>query len=58
MQHDQQRSLINHEIIFLNATELSTLMHVLGTDKLNNRSHLNIVKLIKQIFLCKEKNYK
>ena len=33
MSHEQKHSFINHEIIFLNEAELSTLMPVLGTGK-------------------------
>ena len=40
--HEQKPRLINHEIFSLNAAELSTLMHVEGTDKLNFRSHFRI----------------
>ena len=43
-------SLINHEIFSLNAAELSTLMHVEGTDKFNFRSHIRILNLISQFF--------
>ena len=51
MYHEQKPSLSNHEIFFLNAAELSTLMHVEGTDKFNFRSHVRIIKLIRQCFL-------
>ena len=43
MSHAQKCSFHNHEIIFLNATELSTLMPVLGTGKFNFRNHVNII---------------
>ena len=49
--HEQKPSLINHEIFSLNAAELSTLMHVWGTDKINFRSHFHIIKLIRECFL-------
>ena len=48
--HEQKSSLINHEIFSLNAVELSTLIHVEGTDKINFRSHFRIIKLIIQCF--------
>ena len=35
----------------LNAAELSTLMHVEGTDKFNFCSNFRIIKLIRQCFL-------
>ena len=41
--HEQKPSLINHEIFSLNAAELSTLIHVEGTDKFNFRSHFRII---------------
>ena len=43
MSYEQKRSFINHEIIFLNAAELSTLMSVLGTGKFNFRNHFNTI---------------
>ena len=49
--YEQKPSLINHEIFSLNASELSTLMHVWGTDKFNFHSHFHIIELIKQYFL-------
>ena len=49
--HEQKPSLINHEIFSLNAAELSTLMHVEGTDNVNFRSHFRIIKLIRHCFL-------
>ena len=52
MSREQKCSFINHENIFLNAAELSTLMPVWGTDKFNFRNHFNIIKLIRQRFLC------
>ena len=51
MYDEQKPSLINHEIFPLNAAELSTLMHVKGTDKINLRSHFRIIKLIRQCCL-------
>ena len=41
MSYEQKLIFINHEIIFLNAAELSTLTSVLGTC-----NHLNTIKLI------------
>ena len=35
--YEQKPSYINHEIFSLNAAELSTLMHVWGTDKFHFR---------------------
>ena len=55
MSHEQKRSFSNHDIIFVDAVELSTLMPVLGTGKFNFRNHLNTIKLIKQRFLCERK---
>ena len=52
---NEMRSLINHEIIPINATELSTLMSVLGTGKCNFQSHFDLIKLIRQRFRCKGK---
>ena len=49
--HEQNPSLINHEIFSLNAAELSTLMHVESTDNVNFRSHFRIIKLIRHCFL-------
>ena len=49
---EQKHTLINHVIISLNATELSILVSVLGTGKFNFRCHFNIIKLIKQSFIC------
>ena len=49
--HEQKLSLINHEIFSLDATELSTLMHVEGTDKFNFRNRFRIIQLIGQCFL-------
>ena len=46
--HEQKPSLINNEIFSLNAAELSTFMHILGTDKFHFRSHFHIIKLIRQ----------
>ena len=40
MFYEQKCSFINHEIIFHNAAELSTLMPVLGTGKLNFHNYL------------------
>ena len=40
--HEQKPSLINHEYFSLNAAELSTLMHVWGTDKFHFYSHFYI----------------
>ena len=51
MYHEQKPSLINHEIFLFNVAELSTFMHVKGTDKFNFRSHFRIIKLIRQCFL-------
>ena len=48
MYQEQRPILINHEIFFLNATDLSTLMHVWGTDKFHRRSHFHVIKLIRQ----------
>ena len=39
MSHEQKCSFNNHEIIFLNAAELYTLMPVLGTGKFNFRDN-------------------
>ena len=47
MSHERKLSFINHEIIFLNAAELSLLMPVLGTGKFNFRNNLNTIKIIK-----------
>ena len=55
MPHEQKRSFVNHEIIFRNAAELSTLMPVRDTDKFNYRNHFNIIKLSRQRFLCESK---
>ena len=55
MSHEHKCSFINPEIIFLKAAELSTLMHVLGTDKFNFRNHFNIIKLTGQHFRCERK---
>ena len=55
MSHEQDCSFINHEILFINAAELSTLLPVLGTGKLNVRNHLYIIKLITQGFPCERK---
>ena len=44
--NEQKPSLINHEIFSLNTAELSTLMHVEGTDKFNFRSNFPIIKLM------------
>ena len=46
--HEKTPSLNNHEIFSLNAAELSTLMHVWGTDKFHFRSHFRIIKLIRK----------
>ena len=42
MYHEQKNGLINQESIALNAAELSTLMPVLCTRKINFRCHFNI----------------
>ena len=55
MYHKQKGCLINHDIVSVNAAELSTSMPVLGTDKLCFRGHFNTIKLIRQRFLCEEK---
>ena len=44
---EQKPVLINLEIFSLNAAELSTLMHVRGTDKFHLRSHFLIIELIR-----------
>ena len=41
--HDQNPSLINYEIIFLNTAELSTLMHVQDIGKFNFRGNFHII---------------
>ena len=51
MYHEQKPSLINHEIFSLKAAELSTLMHVEGTDKFYFRGLFRIIKLIRQCCL-------
>ena len=43
MPYEQNRSLIDHEIISLKAAELSTLMPVLDTGEFNVQSHFNII---------------
>ena len=55
MPHEQKCSFIDQEIIFLNAAELSTLIAVWGAGKFNFRNHSNIIKLIRQRFLCESK---
>ena len=52
---EQTCSFSNHEIIFLYAAELSTLLSVLGTGKFNFRNHLNTIKLIRQRFFFERK---
>ena len=49
--HEQKSSLIHHEIFSLKAAELSTLIHVEGTDKFNFHSHFRNNKRIRQCFL-------
>ena len=56
--HEQKPSLIYHEISSLNAAELSTLMHVWGTEKFNFRSHFYIIKLIRQYFFGQGNSHK
>ena len=51
MSHEQKCSFINHEIIYLNAADLSTLMPV--WDKFNFCNHFDIIKLTRQRFICK-----
>ena len=51
MYQEQKLSLINHEIISLNAGELSILGPVQGTGKFDFHSHFHIIELIRQRFL-------
>ena len=55
MSREQNRSFINHEIIFRNAAELSTSVPVLGTGNFNFRNHFNMIKLMRQRFVCERK---
>ena len=56
--HEQKPSLINHDIFSLNAAELSTLMHVWGTDKLFSAAIFISLNWLDNVYFGQRNSYK
>ena len=55
---EQKPSLINHEIFSLNAVELSTLMHVWGTNKRTSAAIFISFNWLDNVYFGKENSHK